>query len=1193
MTTRRISLHGRTLRAGFGNDAQEARRQAERAEGFADQVAAAVVGIDADVAAATGAADAAASALASFGARYLGAADTDPPGTHLHGALYWNSPSASMRVYDLGASAWLAAASISQADPVITSANPSGSYAEYFPLSGVLTFDSQATAGVIGDDAGAVTIDPATGAWSLEVTQHAVKSAYSFSFTATSPNGKIGTQEVTIGILVPLVFSVNALKAQATEGADADLSANIVSNRVVTASDIAVAGGPVTALLSLASDPGHASPVDAADFNGTFPSATLTIEEGQNSSAAFTAAIYDDTAVENVEGGLFVASNPSLGSISAGSAPFLIYSEDMSSNVPTISSFTRNNITYHFSPTPYRVQPGFLNDPEPDIIVGPTTVTHMTPASEPISGNFVDELQAPFTDSWVHGAMLNPGHEDRVGGNKANNADNQPQGYFGLPQTTTTTNLAYAHSANDDPGATGQPINLVDGDTLVKTVSYDGRDGRGGPFSQLRPGGRNATALPCAVNLGAANSLRFGTATKDSTFHYTTDDWDVTVFKNISVPNRPTIDEIAAITRSYWHWETTDQVNSGAVSANAQGYSSYPRDTAHNKQKVLMFLHSDAPASEKIQVLNEIYKDAIDIHEREQAGGKSTGTGPLAGGNGSPLRMPVLTMVTAALRNASAQAKLALMVDQCRRANEWAPEEQMIAPITMDVVLTPRPVDTYNPPRPQDRYERWMEGADDFRQVPHLASSGASNLDAPYRMLKGNGGVGSVIAAWATEGVPALWGQDDHTFQYYKGYRENYARVGRWPATQAAVNSEAIDPFVRDMIEALNPLLVEPAPVTLWAKVLGGTPAGGSTLWVHCNKALDESQAVDPANYIVKVNGTPVAGVTRAAFEYPPANGVTSSYTVEERRTPYAIFNKNFGLNFPIEVTSNDVVQISYTPGAGGRLRSAVDHIEVAAFTDLPAENITESIGGTNAAYPKVRFTGSTPDRYKTAIAEPLGAASPYLTLWIPHLKLLSTPSANVELFGASGGAPTFELTIHTDRRFSIFVRDSLGNFIFRTYTAGGLALNTDYSILIDADVTDPSAATGRSLMVNGAASNGTTPTWAGAAGSNIGWSRPAIYNLGRTDGTGFDGEFGGLWLSTTERVTDPAQRAKFTSLSNGSLDIGTLGDGITGAQPSLFLVGNAGQFNASAGINRGAGPKFFQESGAVSDVVAGQAEWK
>ncbi len=79
------------------------------------------------------------------------------------------------------------------------------------------------------------------------------------------------------------------------------------------------------------------------------------------------------------------------------------------------------------------------------------------------------------------------------------------------------------------------------------------------------------------------------------------------------------------------------------------------------------------------------------------------------------------------------------------------------------------------------------------------------------------------------------------------------------------------------------------------------------------------------------------------------------------------------------------------------------------------------------------------------------------------------------------------------------------------------------------------------------------------------------------------------MWLNTRERVL-VVDFPKSTQGSGTNLLIGTLGDGITGRRPSLYLVGNAAQYNDPVGLHQGSGPKFYRLSGGVTDVSTVQA---
>ena len=84
--------------------------------------------------------------------------------------------------------------------PTITSADPSGSYEEGVEISGTLTADEAVTWTVTGTDAAAVTLNSGTGAWSLEETDFATQSSYSFTFTATDGSSNTANQVVAITI---------------------------------------------------------------------------------------------------------------------------------------------------------------------------------------------------------------------------------------------------------------------------------------------------------------------------------------------------------------------------------------------------------------------------------------------------------------------------------------------------------------------------------------------------------------------------------------------------------------------------------------------------------------------------------------------------------------------------------------------------------------------------------------------------------------------------------------------------------------------------------------------------------------------------------------------------------------------------------------------------------------------------------
>lgn len=830
----------------------------------------------------------------------------------------------------------------------------------------------------------------------------------------------------------------------------------------------------------------------------------------------------------------------------------------------TASSVTQYGITYTFSETQAVAQ-----YPTGDWrVLGPVSITSITPASTQASGVYLDD-PAAWGPSWVHGATRNPGNRSWTpGGLIATNKGNQSQGLNQVPSITGYGGTPYSHSANQDPGATGVPLDVSTG-TVMKFVSRDGQGGRGAPYKATRPGGLDMAVLTVVDDLGAANALRPGVPAADTSHHFIESDWDLSIFNNFAKPSAaPTAAAAIAAVQRAFALQFTDSVNS----ENAHAYNNHPsygREIAKSVHTTALALHCDYTSAEKIAMLNGLYGLAIDTHERMIEGGDCQV--PSGGGNG--WKKSVLCIVRAALRNASATAKLAEMAAICNAQQNFGfAEDKQIREVTAAVIATPR---EYLLGRALDPYVDWMEGAYDFTSGGTTLSSGGTNWSAPYRDEFGSGAFGGALAVMMTTGARALWNRDP-LFQYWTTFYHTEQRLG----FVGPGGTNQIPTFHGQMAAAYWP--TDPvAPSLVSAKV------DTSTLWLGFDKNLDETEVVALGDYTVKVNGTPVSGITRAVAPLSPY----SSGTVW---VPNGIFRDRVGLKLPSPVASSAVVTISYAGGSGAnKLRSVLHNVNVAAFTDRPVQNLTPSLNGINASYPIVRFNSANPDQYRPSIAVGLGSDAPRWTLWMPHIKLFATPTGTVEIFGFPGASPTFEIQILNTRAIKVIPRNSSGSIITQI-SSTPLALNTAYSVRFDFDATDPSSTTGWNVYLNGSLAKGSTNGWPGTPTTTVGWSRTTQYILGGTAAPYFDGEFGGLWLNTTERVTDPAQVAKFTSVTGGSLDIGTLGDGVTGSPPRLFFVGNADQYNDPSGFNRGTGAKFFRTSGGVVDLSQNQAnQWR
>ena len=132
--------------------------------------------------------------------------------------------------------------------PQITSSDPSGSHPEGTIIGGTLTANEAVTWAVNGTDAGKVTLDAATGAWSLEATDYEAKTSYAWTFTATDTAGNRTAQPVAITIanVAEVTLAAQTLSATTlTEGAAQGTAIGTLRGRTVgsTLSLIDNAGG--------------------------------------------------------------------------------------------------------------------------------------------------------------------------------------------------------------------------------------------------------------------------------------------------------------------------------------------------------------------------------------------------------------------------------------------------------------------------------------------------------------------------------------------------------------------------------------------------------------------------------------------------------------------------------------------------------------------------------------------------------------------------------------------------------------------------------------------------------------------------------------------------------------------------------------------------------------------------------------
>jgi hypothetical protein len=466
---------------------------------------------------------------------------------------------------------------------------------------------------------------------------------------------------------------------------------------------------------------------------------------------------------------------------------------------------------------------------------------------------------------------------------------------------------------------------------------------------------------------------------------------------------------------------------------------------------------------------------------------------------------------------------------------DWAENSQVIRSVSGSDMVIPR---WTADGRPRTIYVPQQVGAVDWgEQHFHQPQNSGSNWDAYYRDIVAYQLIAGALAVELTAGARALW---DYP-QFWLYMDTVFAR-----RTEGGTGSDAL-PFTLEMLNAYRPAKAA-APVVLEAGVRG------ADLWLRCDLSLlDNVAAPATSAFTVLVNGSPRA-VTAAA-----------------------IFRQNIGLTLAAPVLGTDIVTVSYTAPATNPVRS-VDGVNLASFTGQAVTNRTEKVGGTNTAFPVVRFTPGVTRRLMggTGTLAPANAAQG--TMALLRFRFPAAPAADTIIFGAQTGTPDLVIVLTTTRRLEIRLRNAAGSVAYRPQTPV-LAANTDHDILWSWDTTQSVNTAGMNCFINGAAQTLNFVNWTGGAGAVARWTFAAgsggggyAFNFGSTT---FD--MGALWLDTTTRVdiTSAAERAKFAPAA-----IASRGDGVTGAIPAHFFVGTADQWADTFGVQRGTGNRAFPSWG-------------
>lgn len=768
-------------------------------------------------------------------------------------------------------------------------------------------------------------------------------------------------------------------------------------------------------------------------------------------------------------------------------------------------------------------------------VLGPVTITSITPASTLHNG--LNGNGTPYTNRTVHGTMVNPGNRSfATGGLLANNTTNTVQGWDSIG--SSKPRVAYSAPANVDPGATGSPLVVTTG-SVVKFVSKLSGLPNG---AENRPAGLDVVVLTVVDSIPAADAIRPGVSRTSKVSPCRRSQFDLSVFQNLApTANAPTYAQALDWVDRYIETSQPDSINN-PVAKGINNHREYGREIGNDLHRALLCLHlSSFTAEQKLALLSHFAAIADDLVSRAEEGGITTGAG-----GGNQWKKPVIAVCAAAL-GANAPASWLTWLSFANR-NVWAEDSQIFTVSGFDIALPRFTGDG----RPRSPYTQQMLGSADWGEQPLTAPDrSGSNWNAVYRWTVGYSLIGGALAVELTTGAKALW---DHP-EFWRYMDTVFLRRNE------AYLSDAPPVFVLEMLNAYRPAKTAP-PAILDAGIRD------TAIWVRFDQALNETAALpSTGSFTVNVNGSPV--------------------TVSS----VSIWRQNLGLTLASPVIGNDTVTLSYTAGANP-VRS-VDGVNIANLTNYVLTNRTDKVGGPNTAYPVVRFAPGVVRGIGGT--QRIAPANSQVGTWaLLKFRFAALPVAASTIFGNNAGASPIQMVMNTNGTLDVRVRSSTGTIVAR-FTTPTLAINTDYDLVASYDMTQTPFSAGMNLSVNGTLVGSLNAT-AYTQGAILGWN----INPGATQqvnhSSNWTWDMGAFWLDTANRVdlNVAANRALFTSVTGGNLDILTLGDGINGTRPDIFLVGNADQWNDGGGINRGTGNKFFVTSGVTSGLVTGVSgsEW-
>lgn len=770
-------------------------------------------------------------------------------------------------------------------------------------------------------------------------------------------------------------------------------------------------------------------------------------------------------------------------------------------------------------------------------VLGPVSITSLSPAGS-VQTSGTDGEGAAITSRVIHGTQVNPGNRSfATGGLTANNRSNTAQGWDSLANPIAPT-APYVASANVDPGKTGVPLAVTTG-SVMKFVSR-----LTGLPTNNRPAGDDMVVFTVVDTIPPADAIRPGVSRADKTSLIRRSHFDLSVFNNFTpTASAPTYATVLDWVDRYIEASQPHSINN-TCAKGANNHPEYGREIGHGLHQACLALHLNFTAEQKLTLLSHMAAIADDFVSRAEEGGWTRGEG-----GGNQFKKAIICVVGAAL-GANRPASWDTWLSFANR-NVWGEDGQIFAVSGYDIALPRYTADG----RPRSAFTYQMLGSAEWGEAPNgdplvggQPERSASQWVAFYREIVLGQLLAGTLAVELTTGAKALW---DHP-NFWK-----YIETGYLRRLETAIGADRVTAFANEMIIAYR-------PADAVAPVIEAATVKNTGIAIRFDKALDEVvTAPATSDFVVNVNGSPVT-----------VNSVS-------------VWRQNCGLVLAAAVTGNDTVTVSYTSGANP-LRSARG-ANVASFSGYALTNQTDKVGGPNAAYPVVRF--GTDDLRQFQGTTLAAANSATCTLALLKFKFDAIPASEKIILGTTSGGPPFVMLLDNLGRLEVRFRDASATFVSRLRTPV-LTAGVVYDILWSHDVTQDTVAGGSTLYINDVSTAIGVNSYAGGMGKVISFNTAVVQGTYAWNHGGIAFELGAFWMDTTTRVdlTNAANRAKFTSVTSGNLDILTLGNGITGSQPTHFHVGNAGQWNDGFGMNRGTGSKFFVTAGAVELVSGG--EW-